>query len=158
MKKVVKKDILEYDEAPSGYIMLYNYKEPLMQFDGGYGFTGVLAHDPKRDLIQCHLCGNWFERLSNHLMKEHNMRCNQYKDYVGLNQKTALINESLRKKLIEHGQKNIVGQKNFKKNTYKRSEETKKKISITRAKNVAEMQNINGTCPMQLIDRLKKKI
>lgn len=153
-----EKKILEYEEAPSGYIMLYNYKEPFIKFNGGYGFYGVLAHDPKKDLIQCHLCGDWFERLSNHLMREHAMSCDEYKAHAGLEKKTALINEKLRNKLIAHGQNNIkTAKNNFKNNTYERTKEMREKIRATLKRNVMETRNKHATCPAQLIERLKKQ-
>lgn len=109
-----KKEI-EYEEAPSGNVTFYNYKEPLMKFEQGHGFIGALVFDTESDKIQCHLCGEWFGHLPSHLAKEHNMRSAAYKDLVGLNQTTALINESMRAKMIASGLKKRM--KNLRNNT-----------------------------------------
>jgi hypothetical protein len=70
---------LEYEEAPSGSVYFYNYKEPLMKFEEGFGFIGALVFDDTTDKIQCHFCGEWFEALGNHINREHNMRAAEYK-------------------------------------------------------------------------------
>ena len=146
---------IEYEEAPSGYVNFYNYKEPLMKFEDGYGFIGALVFDGETDKIQCHFCGEWFVALGNHLKKEHNMNASNYKDAVGLFQTTALIGEKFRAKLIANGLANR--QKNLRPGT-KQSKETREKIRNTLKKNgeKPESMNLRGTCPAQLIDRLKK--
>lgn len=62
---------LEYPEAPSGFVTLYNYKEPFMPFTDpdtreGFGYGGVLVFDGVSDKVQCHLCGEWYHALGNH--------------------------------------------------------------------------------------------
>lgn len=147
---------MEYPDSPSGYVTLYNYKEPYMDFEGGFGYQGTLLFDGETDKIQCHLCGNWFEHLVPHIAKEHNMRASQYKEIVGLNQTTALISEKVREKLIANGLdkrlQNLRSRKGI-----KMSQETKDKIRETLRKNGREMQNIRGSCPAQIIERLVKK-
>lgn len=147
---------MEYADAPSGFVTLYNYKEPFMLFKQGYGYEGVLLMDGKTDKIQCHFCGDWFNYLPKHLLKEHNMLAHQYKTLVGLNKTTALISESARQNLIAVGlesrMKNLVKKE---KGVHKVSEETKKKISAVLSKITRETQNNKGTCPEQLLDRIK---
>jgi len=148
----VKKEI-EYEEAPCGYVTLYNYKEPFMPYKEGYGYQGVLVFDGESDKVQCHLCGNWYMALGPHLIKEHNMRVAQYKEEVGLANTTALIGEKLRAKMISNGQnrfKNLTTPKVI-------TQETRDKISATLKDVRRERQNITGTCPLQLIDRLQNK-
>lgn len=151
--KNIKKE-MEYDEAPSGYVTLYNYKEPFMRYDKGSGFLGVLLFDGKTDKVQCHLCGLWFTALGNHLHKEHNMTASAYKEEVGLNQTTALIGENLREKLIANGleqrMKNLV-------KGHKWTKESREKVRATIKKNSFEMQNLHGTCPEQILSRITKK-
>ncbi|MEI6532475.1 MAG: hypothetical protein WCO06_01405 [Candidatus Roizmanbacteria bacterium] len=151
MKKYEK----EYEDAPSGMVTFYNYKEPLMKFDEGYGFMGALIFDSETDKVQCHLCGTWLGQLPHHLHREHNMSASQYKDKVGLFQTTALISESMRDKLIASGLDKRL--QNLKKG-HKKTEEEKQKIRETNLKNgqKPEGMNIRGTCPAQLLDRLKK--
>lgn len=144
---------VEYEEAPSGYVTFYNYKEPLMRFEEGHGFVGALVFDGKSDKIQCHLCGQWFDQLGNHLKKEHATTAAQYKERVGLNRTTALVNESFRAKLIANGLKKRM--KNLKNQRGAiRSPETRRRISEALKEHRAEQKNLTGTCPEQLIQRL----
>lgn len=146
---------IEYEDAPSGHVTFYNYKEPLMKFEGGFGFVGALVFDGVSDKIQCHFCGNWFDALGNHLAREHSMDVAHYKKVVGLNVSTALINEKTREKLIASNlgkrKKNLINRKGM-----KVSAATRAKISATLKENRDEQKNLRGTCPDQLIDRLQK--
>lgn len=148
-----KKTTLEYEDAPSGSVYFYNYKEPLIPFDNGFGYIGALIFDECTDQVQCHFCGEWAVALGNHLHKEHNMTAKEYKEKVGLNSSTALIGEKLREKLVASGLEKRM--QNLRPGG-PQSEETKQKIRETLAQNRAEQQNLNGTCPVQLLDRLKK--
>ncbi len=147
---------MEYPEALSGYVKLYNYKEPFMPFSEGFGFQGVLMFDGETDKVQCHHCGGWFDYLPHHLKKEHNMSAKQHKKIVGLGEKTALISEKIRKKLLWNGTKRF---SNITKNTKKRTEEEKKKISKSLKSyfSTRESQNKFGTCPEQLKNWLYEK-
>lgn len=151
MKREMKE--MECEDAPSGFVKLYNYKEPFMEFEEGYGFQGVLLYDGKTDKIQCHFCGDWFNYLPHHLHREHNMTAKIYKEKVGLRQSSALISESARTNMLQAGldkrKQNLI-------KGGKKTEQEKKKISETLKKCPLETKNQFGTCPLQLIDRLKK--
>lgn len=152
---IKEKKELEYPDAPSGFVTLYNYKEPFMpfSFEGeGYGYEGVLLFDGTTDKIQCHLCGGWYKAMGNHLHREHNMLASAYKEIVGLRQTTALVSESLRAKMIANGLDKRL--QNLRAGG-KKTEKQKKKISETLKRVVREKENETGTCPMQLLDRLK---
>lgn len=153
----LKNKEIEYEDAPSGYVKLYDYKEPFMEFEGGYGYEGAVLFDGETDKIQCHLCGHWFGSLSAHITARHKMNVSDYKEMVGLRQSTALVNDTVREKLIKTGMdkrmRNLCNRKGK-----KMSEETKEKIRQTnlRKKELREEQNHYGTCPAQLLDRLRK--
>ena len=110
-KTLIKDKEMEYDDAPSGFVKLYSYKEPFMPFHGagifdiGYGFEGVLLFDGKSDKIQCHFCGDWYDFLPSHIRKEHSIKTSEYKELVGLTSRTALISEKVRTKMIANGKK-----------------------------------------------------
>ena len=133
---------LEYEEAPSGFIWLQNAKEPLMAFEQGFGYQGVLALDGDLDKIQCHFCGDWFGTLSHHLRREHAMSVHEYKTAVGLFSKTALISEGMRNKLVASGLDKRL--QNLRANR-SHSPETREKIRQSLQKNVMEKKNQNGT-------------
>ena len=154
-RSIHNKTEIEYEDAPSGFVNFYNYKEPLMKFEGGYGYIGALIFDGKTDQIQCHFCGDWFQSLPHHLAREHNMKASYYKEAVGLLQNTALVSESTREKLIASGlDKRLQNLRKGKKKT----QAEKNKISATLRRNAdkPEAQNLRGTCPAQLIDRMQR--
>lgn len=146
---------IEYEEAPSGNVTFYNYKEPLMKFQDGFGYVGAVVFDTTSGDIQCHFCGQWFKELGNHIRKEHALNTEQYKKEVGLLKGTALINEKIRAQLIEHGRTHKGNLKNLRPGK-PHTEETKRQIAATLKENRDEMKNIRGTCPEQLIERLVK--
>lgn len=150
MEKKIEK---EYEDAPSGAVIFYNYKEPLMDFEDGFGYVGALIADAKSKQIQCHFCGWWGYQLGHHLHREHNMLASEYKEKVGLNKTTALISEPFREKLIAKGlAKRLKNLKNRKGKHH--TEEVKERIRQTLKQNRAEIQNVNNTCPEQLLTRL----
>jgi len=157
MKNRIIKEI-EYPDAPSGFVKMYNYKEPFMKFKsefGSFGFEGVLLFDGTSDKVQCHLCGDWFKSLPHHIFREHNMRSSYYKSLVGLRQTTALIGESTREKLIlsainSKKVNNLIPGR-------QKTNEQREKISYTLKNSCRETQNERGTCPEQLIERLKTR-
>lgn len=149
---------MEYEEAPSGFVTLYNYKEPFMPFksdiyEQSFGYEGVLLFDGSTDKVQCHLCGKWYESLGTHLGREHNMLACDYKNMVGLSKNTALIGEKFRQKLIANGKKRFLNLRPG----IKKTESEKQKIRETLQKPTREYQNLRGTCPYQLIDRILAK-
>lgn len=153
-KRVLNREI-EYEDAPSGYVKLYNYKEPFMKFDGGFGYQGVLLFDGESEKIQCHMCGKWFDSLGNHINRGHNMKASDYKDITGLLQTTALINEKIRTKLISSGQSRF---KNLKKGRKKTKQEIEKiRKTLLKNSNKRERENVMGSCPAQLIAKLQKE-
>lgn len=144
---------MEYADAPSGFVTLYNYKEPFMKYEKGYGMQGVLLFDGETDKVQCHICGKWFINLSAHIPKEHAMKVAAYKEEVGLSKGTALIGENMRAKLIAAGLdkrlQNLRSRKGI-----KHTAATIAKIKANHASRTRQYQNKHGTCPEQLIERL----
>jgi hypothetical protein len=154
-KKAFKE--MEYEDAPSGFVRLYNYKEPYVPFSGGYGYEGVLMFDGKSDKVMCNLCGKWFPYLPKHLSKEHAMKAAHYKELVGLGKNTALIGETIRTKMLKNGEsrfRNLVrpnkGQP--------RSDETKERIrhGLLLFKGRMEAKNSRSTCPLQLLEGIRR--
>jgi len=145
---------IEYEDAPSGNITFYNYKEPLMEYRDGFGYVGAIIFDGESDKIQCHICGEWFANLGRHIGPSHQITAYDYKEMVGLNQSTALINESTREKLIR---KNMKKRKANLRPGGKKSKEVRAKISETLKRLNAEKKNLRNTCPAQLIERLQKQ-
>lgn len=147
--------VMEHEEAPSGFVRLYNYKEPFIKFKKGHGYEGVLLMDGSGKTVQCHLCGEWMPMIHpHHLRLVHKINAAKYKEVVGLRQSTALVSEEYRKKLINHQPPKRKAWEDF---TKEEQEAIVKKFRETMAKRVREQQNERGTCPDQLIKRLRDK-
>lgn len=58
------------------------------------GQLGVLADDG--ELAQCHVCGEWFGRVSTHAKNQHDLMPTEYRAAFGLNAQTGLIGPKLR--------------------------------------------------------------
>ena len=123
-----------------------------MRFDEGYGFQGVLLFDGKTEEVQCHFCGQWFFYLPKHIRKEHNMTAAQYKEQVGLRKSACLLTESTRERLIAVGMENRL--KNLRPGG-KKKKAVREKIRATLKNVTRQAQNERGTCPAQLIQRLR---
>lgn len=141
-------------------IPLYDAKEPLMPAaDGGEGYQGVLLLDPKTDLVQCHVCGEWYTQLGPHINAKHKINARDYKIKFGLRQGTALVNEKLR--VLRSKNKTKYCKANKEKVTAlcrvahkKRTPESFRRVT----KVVIETQNTRGLCPMQILEKLKTAV
>lgn len=151
MKK--EKEIMEYEEAESGFVTLYNYKEPLMPFETGHGFQGTLLFDGKSGKVQCHFCGGWYDYLPRHITL-HGLNAETYKQAVGLRQSTALLNEKMRDSRIYTMAGQAKRLNNLKRIKRKRTAKERAEISATLKANPRQTQNEKGTCPFQLLHRL----
>jgi ROS/MUCR transcriptional regulator protein len=84
-----------------------------------YGEIGVLAYDEVADRIQCHVCGQWLQKIESRHLALHNLTIPLYKELCGLNATTPLetprITELRRRKNREHqGWRNLVADYRFK--------------------------------------------
>lgn len=91
-----KNRIIEYPESPNGYAFIGKYQPPFIPTENGHGFFGVLIMDKEKDLVQCHICGEWHEILSTHIWAKHRLKANDYRMKFGLLKDTALINNRIR--------------------------------------------------------------
>lgn len=82
----------------NGQNLLYeNYKEPLKEIEKGkgYGYYGTVALTEDKSLVQCHICGNLYPAVGQHLSK-HKISAEKYKEMYQLSAQTALISEPVR--------------------------------------------------------------
>lgn len=141
-------------------VIFYGYKAPLTPFKGGHGFVGVLRYSKDKEMAQCHFCGRLFRNVGSHAFFTHGMKAIEYKEKTGLAMGTALVGERTREKLIaSHDTVPSFSQ------IGKTKEEVREKMRTmgekargrrTRPKWSLERRNLNGNCPEQLIDRIKR--
>lgn len=75
-------------------------REQLDPVISGYGFYGILLHDPAEDEVQCHVCGGWFKSLGNHSWSAHGLDADEYRKEFQL-VATPLCNMEKSEKLSE---------------------------------------------------------
>ncbi len=98
MKKIAVGDLGEFWYG--------DYKEPFEELEGGIpGYPrGALlvedAGDRPGDRLLCAFCGAVKHNLGNHARLRHGLHAADYKREVGLLQKSALVSESLRQKMV----------------------------------------------------------
>ncbi len=143
-----------------GDIFFGNVKEPLMPVPkGNHGYLGVLTYNKTKDKIQCHICGLFFKSLSGsgHL-KLHGLDNEEYKEKFSLDRTMALVSESTRVKHLNallNRDDYATLQSELKK--YRETDEHKQKSKTTNKdkKRRIYAKNKTGTCPLQLLDRVK---
>lgn len=136
-----------------------NYKLPLRKPKQGYGYMGVLLYDNSTGLIQCHVCGEFFKAIRQSHLLNHNTTINEYRKDYGILQSTALVSEETRSKCILAGQKgfdklNIL---NHSIDGIEKAKQRAKELSVkNKGRKIAvEGRNKTGTCPDQLLDKIK---
>lgn len=141
-----------------------NYKEPLLQIPKkeGFGFYGTLLITTDNQYVQCHICGELFQELSAHVLHGHKINVKEYREKFKLAYKTPLISESLRMK------RKMLSLEYFKSLTEEERVEMKEKARIgflewkkgeplrNQPLQTLETKNKRGTCPDQLLDKIKK--
>lgn len=152
-------------------IYYYNYKEPLREFEDGFGYMGTVAYSKDKQKIQCHFCGRllaavttshiWAcDGIKKYLVKHPGKKIDsvdKYKEELDLNKTTALVGEITREKLIKIGVENFVTHKaDFANNFRRRRELAARNKMRTGEKQTLESRNKRGTCPDQLLDRVRK--
>jgi hypothetical protein len=144
----------------SDTVIFYGYKEPLVKFENGFGYRGVLSYSKDADKVQCHFCGLLFRSINNgHLDKCHKLTALTYKEKTGLSPTTALVGEGTRKKLIDRGwnPKHMEELKKAQQN--RRDRKAKGLPDLQSGKKMSlEIKNKRGTCPDQLLDKIDKTI
>lgn len=141
-------------------VIFYGYKPPFRKFEGGFGYEGVLMYSKSEGKVQCHLCGGLFRMLNNgHLVKVHGITAAEYKDKVGLNQSSALMGEETREKLLSRPY-NPNHMEELRKAQIRRRERIKKGLPDLQSgfKQSLEKKNERGTCPEQLLDRIRDAV
>lgn len=150
----------EYD----GDILLYeNYKEPLkpIEKNKGYGYYGTLAMTADRDFIQCHICGNLYMNLGVHL-RLHKVTARRYREIYGLSDSTALLSEPQREKMqaaaVSRRELSTPGLPIWLQEYNKKVQTGEVVHHGNNGRNgwVLEKRNKEGTCPDQVLEKIRE--
>lgn len=153
--KPVKRYLLPVSEVDvAGDVQFYRYTKPFTRPPTGFGYMGTLSYDPSTDKIMCHLCGGWFNHLPTHLQHKHDkISAAQYREKFGLLKTTALINEGCRNKMVEKAIERCKNNNNWVKTM--RKVRASRKTAKAAKRETAEVQNRYGSCPLQLLQKVK---
>lgn len=138
-----------------GEIYFGNLKEPFMPVLLGHGYLGVIQYNKSKDKIQCHVCGLFFRAIGNHSRVVHGMDAEEYRVKFEIPQCMALIGEGTREKMIA-GANNPEHLAERRKNFKKMLDNKKKDEPRVGHKRRIGSKNKTGTCPLQLLESIKK--
>lgn len=145
---------VSYDESQ---ITLHNYKEPLSPVEKGFGYYGTISATVDGMYIQCHICGGLFENLGSHLKAKHSLTGKEYKERFGLAFMSALVSENYRN---ENTKRSLLWWNSLtesERDKYKKKSRENARLKDTpQQKQTLETLNKNGTCPAQLLEKIKE--
>lgn len=147
------------------YLTIKNYKEPLKKAVDGYGYLGALSVSIDGERVQCHQCGGLFRNLGPHIRHIHKTTVTDYRKKYQLSPTTALLSESERearkqallKWMAELSPEKLADmRKRAKEGWRKWYKEAKRSGEFNRFKITLEKKNERGTCPDQLLEKIKQ--
>lgn len=152
------------DKLASEGLTLMNYKEPLKSIpkSEGVGYYGALIGSLDGEKVQCHVCGEMFPCIQLHAYEKHKLRARDYKEKFQLAYSTALISEKQREIRKERQIEVIRRMTPEQRAEWRRKgleaykKWMKEKHDPHAKKQTLETKNKRGTCPDQLLDRIKK--
>ena len=107
---------------------------------------GKPEYDPIADAHRCDECGKWFRALARHITRHHMITTREYKAKWGIDMKESLIGNTVREKLqravydkgtfknLESGRATRFKPGNQESQSYRRSEQTKRRLRVLRKK------------------------
>lgn len=146
------------------FLTFSHYKEPLREVPNGFGYLGALLGTIDGEHVQCHICGQLCVSLGTHAKNKHALTPTEYKEKFQIAKLTGLISEKERDRRKmksvqyfaslspeEWAAYNAKRKAGWKK--YKQSKDYKNRIQ---PKQTLETYNKRGTCPDQLLDKIKQ--
>lgn len=142
-KYKIKNEYVEANnDSPTKFVYIGVNKKPLMEAkDGGFGYQGVLLQTDNRELVQCHVCGKWFAKLTTHIKNRHDLTKNDYRKKFGLLNTTALVSDATSYRLEKAGFKKYL--------KYKEQEISK----LAKARTFAVQSSVQSRMDRKLINK-----
>jgi hypothetical protein len=137
-------------------LTLHNYKEPLTKIEGGHGYYGTITATVDGKYIQCHICGDLFENLGNHLRHDHKTNGKEYKERFGLAFMSALVSETYRLKQKKRSVKWWHNLSDEEKSRRKEMARRNRRKNNKQPRQQLETKNKRGTCPDQLLEKIRE--
>ena len=145
------------------YLTLTHYKEPLKDIPKkkGFGYYGALLSTIDGGLIQCHVCGKLFADVGKHSVQAHKLGAVEYREQFQLMATTALCSEKERERRKSTFLKWLETLSDEEKEAFKQRQKERgvkgrEKRSNNQPKERLESKNLKGTCPDQLLEKIKE--
>lgn len=133
----------------------YN-KKPLVKVKKGFGFKGVLLQNENRTLVQCHVCGKWYQGLNGGHLLTHNTNQRNYRKQFGLERMTGLVADATSYQMEASKQERFHKMTDEEREKIKqRFLEIRKSRVYVKQKHREEYKNKQNTCDAQIQYRLK---
>jgi hypothetical protein len=134
---------------------LFKVEPPFTDVPEGYGYAGVVLRNTKEDTLQCHICGEWFGSLSQHVFRAHKMKTEKYRKTYGLPLNHPLCSKALSDKFRKNADKNQNWLKGVfnPKDLAKTNKNKKWKKNTMYSKTCDAWKNKHATCDKQLLER-----
>ena len=149
----------KYVEIAGTELTFYHYKEPLLAVpaEKGFGYYGAMLSSLDGSKIMCHICGKLYGELQLHVRQAHKISVKEYRELFQLAHKTKLISEKVRldrkrrfwKMLKDRPELYEKYKANWKKPPGRRGNLKQPKLTL-------ETHNKRGTCPDQLLDKIRE--
>lgn len=131
----------------------FKAEPPFTKVKDGHGFLGVVLRDKKKDKLQCHMCGKWFNHLPAHITQAHKIKTRTYKKKYGLPLQFGLVSRGIARKCSDAAKKPYW--ERDKKSVQKHMKNMRDKVKRTkrRPKATIAAKNSKGLCDQQLLKR-----
>jgi len=158
----MKNNVIKFKNT---YLTFVNYKEPLLKVEigNGFGYYGTILISLDNKLIMCHMCGKLFKDSGRHIMSKHKIGLKEYRLKYQLSPMTSLLSESERIRRKELMVDRFENMSETEKEEYKQRAIAKWKeynrnrpIPKKQPKLSLETKNKRGTCPAQLLDKIRQ--
>ena len=143
---------------PTQPIHYRNYKEPLTRVKNGHGYYGVICETDNGEWVQCHECGKLVKSLAQHA-KAHDMSSGEYRDKYKIG-RTSSVTATKTRELLQEAYKNrnpeLIKKATLAMQKYRDDVAEGKRKYVNGRKGIPlDIKNKKGTCPDQLLDRLR---
>jgi len=111
----------------------------------GYGYLGVLIERKSDGKVQCHECGDFFDRVTFHANKEHGIQADEYKKKHGFPISMGLCSKIISERCSDAGKKSAAVQSNIRRlpklaRKYRSKNHSQKSIAFYNSLNICNEQ------------------
>lgn len=127
---------------------LFKAVAPFMEVKDGQGYVGVIMYDEQDDKMQCHICGQFFSFLAQHVRAKHKISPTDYKLKYDLPMSIGLCSKAISKERSQRPHP-----KNWGRGTWQKGIKHIRKFKRENKVAFVARENKYGLCPAQMFAR-----